>query len=52
MNWKLELEPDKELTDISNMYNPIIRGWVNYYGKFYKSEMYKVLRHMNESIIQ
>ncbi|WP_286164863.1 group II intron maturase-specific domain-containing protein [Clostridium sp. 1xD42-85] len=22
------------------MFNPIIQGWINYYGKFYKSEMY------------
>lgn len=51
-SWKLQLKPDKELSDISNMFNLVIRGWINYYGKFYKSELYKVLRHMNKAIVQ
>jgi len=32
------------------MFNPILRGWVNYYGLFYKSEMYSVLKHMNRAL--
>ncbi|WP_424353327.1 group II intron maturase-specific domain-containing protein [Methanosarcina mazei] len=32
------------------MFNPILRGWVNYYGLFYKSEMYSVLKHVNRSL--
>lgn len=50
--WKLQLKPDKDISDISNMFNPVIRGWINYYGKFYKSELYKVLRHMNKALVQ
>lgn len=50
-NWRLHLKPDKELQDLSHMFNPVIRGWVNYYGHFYKSEMYKVLRHINRALI-
>ena len=34
------------------MFNPILRGWVNYYGFFYKSEMYYVLKHMNRALIR
>lgn len=50
-NWRLHLKPDKELQNLSHMFNPVIRGWVNYYGHFYKSEMYKVLRHINRALI-
>lgn len=50
--WRIQLKSDKEILDISKMFNPVIRGWINYYGKFYKSELYKVLRHMNKALIQ
>lgn len=34
------------------MLNPIIRGRINYYGSFYKSELCKVLTHMNKVLVQ
>jgi RNA-directed DNA polymerase len=33
------------------MFNSVIRGWINYYSKFYKSEMYSTLRHINKALI-
>jgi len=27
--------------------NPVVRGWMNYYGRFYKSAMYPILRQLN-----
>jgi RNA-directed DNA polymerase len=50
--WRLQLKPDKTLEDISHMFNPVLRGWVNYYGRFYKSALYSVLRHMNRALIR
>ncbi|GKV65925.1 hypothetical protein NCCP2331_20780 [Sporosarcina sp. NCCP-2331] len=49
--WKLQLKADKELLDLSKMFNSAIQGWINYYGKFYKSEMYASLRHINKALI-
>lgn len=49
--WRIHLKPDKELMDISNMFNPVVRGWINYYGRFYKSGMYPVLRHVNRALV-
>lgn len=49
--WRIHLKPDKELMDISRMFNPIIRGWLNYYGFFYKSGLFPVLRKLNRAII-
>lgn len=49
--WRMHLKPDKTLEDLSRMFNPIIRGWINYYSSFYKSELYPVLRHINRAIV-
>jgi RNA-directed DNA polymerase len=49
--WRMHLKPDKELEDLSRMFNPVLRGWINYFGRFYKSEMYSVLRHMNRALV-
>ncbi|MDD2621087.1 MAG: group II intron reverse transcriptase/maturase [Syntrophomonadaceae bacterium] len=51
-DWRMHLKPDKTIEDLSNMFNPVIRGWVNYYGRFYKSEMYSVLNHMNRALVR
>ncbi len=48
--WRMHLKPDKTLEDLSRMFNPVIRGWINYYGRFYKSELYPVLRHMDRAL--
>lgn len=34
------------------MFNKKIQGWINYYGHFYKSEMYSVLRYINSCLIK
>lgn len=49
--WELQLKSDKGILDLSKMFNPVIRGWINYYGKFYKSAMYPTLRHLNNALI-
>ena len=51
-NWRLHRKPDKSIEEISRMFNPVIRGWINYYGRFYKSELYTVLRHVNRALVQ
>jgi RNA-directed DNA polymerase len=35
---------DKELTDLSRMFNPIIRGWVNYYSRYRPSALRRTLQ--------
>ena len=31
--------------------NPLIRGWYNYFKKFYKSETYPVPNYMNPALV-
>jgi len=33
-SWNLHLRSDKRIEDLSRMFNPIIRGWLQYYGRF------------------
>ena len=33
------------------MYNPIIRGWLEYYGRYCPSELYKFCRHFNKTLV-
>lgn len=37
----------KSLEDIAEFINPIVRGWVNYYGRFYRSECLETLQYLN-----
>jgi RNA-directed DNA polymerase len=50
--WRMHLKPDKTIEDLSRMFNPIIREWINYYGRFYKSEMYSILRHVDRALVR
>lgn len=43
-SWRWHLRSDKSLEDLARMFNPVIRGWINYYGRFYKSALYPTLR--------
>ena len=45
--WRLHRRTDKELADLARMFNPIIRGWILYYGRFYRSALYPALRHID-----
>jgi RNA-directed DNA polymerase len=42
---------DLSLEDISRLYNPVLRGWLEYYGRFCPSAMYPVLRHFNKTLV-
>jgi RNA-directed DNA polymerase len=37
--WALHHRSDKSLQDLAAIYNPYIRGWINYYGQFYRKQL-------------
>ena len=49
--WKLHCRVDKTILELSRMFSPIIRGWINYYSKFYKSELYSLFKYLNKKLI-
>ena len=49
-SWNLHLRSDKRIEDLSRMFNPIIRGWLQYYGCFYRSALYPPMRQLDRSL--
>jgi RNA-directed DNA polymerase len=43
---------DLSLEQIAEWYNPKIRGWYNYFGKFYPSMMNKIWTYFNKALMQ
>ena len=38
----------KSLDDLARMFNPNIRGWINYYGAYYKTALAPVMAHFDK----
>ena len=51
-SWKLHRKSGHSLGDLARMYNPIIRGWINYYGAYYKSALHRVFNQLSRSLIR
>lgn len=49
-SWHLQLKYEKDFLDLSNMFNPILRGWHNYYSRFYESEMFVIWKHVSDTM--
>jgi RNA-directed DNA polymerase len=45
--WHIQLKCDKSLADLSNMFNPVLRGWMNYFGRFHGSALKPLWRQVN-----
>ena len=45
--WALHHRSDKSLQDLAAMYNPCIRGWINYYGHFYHTQLRPTLTRID-----
>jgi group II intron reverse transcriptase/maturase len=50
--WKLHRRSDKSLDELAQMINPVLRGWINYYGHFYKSALYRTFQHLNNILVR
>jgi RNA-directed DNA polymerase len=51
-SWRLNQRSDLSLSDLARKVNPIVRGWINYYGRFYKSMLYPILRRINDYLVR
>lgn len=50
--WAVHRRVDKSLDDLARMFNPMIRGWINYYGRFYRSALYCVFDHLDHRLVR
>lgn len=51
-SWRIPLRSDKAIDDLARMWNPVLRGWIQYFGRFYKSALYPVFRHFNGLLVR
>ena len=51
-SWHLARRSDKSLDDLARMFNSIVQGWINYYGRFYRSELLSFLRRLNTHLVR
>jgi RNA-directed DNA polymerase len=51
-SWRLHLRSDKTLDDLARMFNPILRGWVQYYGQYYKSALYPTFQVLDRILVK
>jgi RNA-directed DNA polymerase len=50
--WRLHVRSDVTLEDLARMFNIVIQGWINYYGRFYRSLVVRLLRRINEYLVR
>lgn len=50
--WKLHWMTSATIEDLAKRINPVVRGWINYYGKFHKSLLYNMLQNINSAIVR
>ena len=50
--WRLHRRTDLNFADLARMINPIVRGWMNYYGAFYPSALSTLLARINTYLMR
>ncbi|MEW8189737.1 MAG: group II intron reverse transcriptase/maturase [Candidatus Thiodiazotropha endolucinida] len=51
-SWHLQLKCDKSLHDLSRMFNPALRGWWQYYGRFNRSVLRRIGIHLDGYLVR
>jgi RNA-directed DNA polymerase len=50
--WRLHRRPGDSLEDLAEAINPIVRGWMTYWGRFYRTEMDPLLKSINTYLMR
>ena len=50
--WRLHLRSGLTLTELARSINPIVQGWINYYGRFYRSWLLRSLDRINQYLMR
>lgn len=51
-DWRLHRRTDLAYTDLNHMINPVVRGWMAYYGRFYHSALSPLLYRVNTYLMR
>ena len=50
--WRLHTRTRHDLRDLAERINPIVRGWMLYYGRFFRSKVYPLLKRINAYLVR
>jgi RNA-directed DNA polymerase len=50
--WRLHLRSGSTLGDLAQEINSTVRGWINYYGRFYRTELILTLKLINHYLMR
>ena len=50
--WHLNRRSGTDLSGLAEEIDPQVRGWIGYYGAFYRSELYSLARHIDEHLVR
>jgi RNA-directed DNA polymerase len=50
--WRLHRRSDKTLADLAGAIDREVQGWINFYGRFYRTELVRLLRRINEYLVR
>ena len=50
--WRIHLHVSSDLADLARWMNPIVRGWIQYYGRFYRTGLYPLLKRINTYLVR
>ena len=51
-SWRIHKRSNADLADLAEWINPIVRGWMNYYGEFNRSRLQRLLQRINTYIVR
>jgi len=51
-DWHLKRRSGEDLSELARDINPHVRGWINYYGAFYRSELYLLAKRIDEHLVR
>ena len=51
-DWHLNRRSATDLASLARAINARIRGWFNYYGAFYRSELYSIATRIDEHLVR
>ena len=50
--WRVHLWSGQTLAELAQEINPTVRGWINYYGRFYRTELILTLKRINVYLVR
>jgi RNA-directed DNA polymerase len=50
--WHIPRQTSVALHELAAHYNPTLRGWLNYYGRFYRSALRRIFFHFDSRLLQ